>query len=100
MNLFYLDEDLDRCAEYHVDAHVTKMQLEAAQMLCTNLWIDLLFGYVPRAVTKEENKILSAKRIEQSALSLEDKINSRIPTTDRPLLVSGNHSSQRQLFQK
>ena len=30
MNLFYLDEDLDKCAEYHVDKHVNKMILEAA----------------------------------------------------------------------
>ena len=35
MNLFYLDEDLDKCAEYHVDNHVNKMILEAAQLLCT-----------------------------------------------------------------
>ena len=37
MNLFYLDEDLDKCAEYHVDKHVNKMILEAAQILCTCL---------------------------------------------------------------
>lgn len=80
MNLFYLDEDLDKCAEYHVDKHVTKMQLEAAQMLCTNLWIDLLLGYVPRAVTKEENKILSNKRKEQSLLPMEERLIPYLPT--------------------
>ena len=40
MNLFYLDEDLDRCAEYHVDKHIVKMPLEAAQILSTALWVD------------------------------------------------------------
>ena len=25
MNLFYLDEDLDKCAEYHVDKHIVKI---------------------------------------------------------------------------
>ena len=55
MNLFYLDSDHDTCAEYHVDKHVNKMQLEAAQLICTNLWIDDLFGFVPRMITKEEN---------------------------------------------
>lgn len=35
MNLFYLDKDLKKCAEYHIDAHCNKMILEAAQMLCT-----------------------------------------------------------------
>ena len=53
MNLFYLDSDHDTCAEYHVDKHVNKMQLEAAQLICTNLWIDDLFGFVPRMITKE-----------------------------------------------
>ena len=31
MNLFYLDENLDKCAEYHVDKHIVKMPLEVAQ---------------------------------------------------------------------
>ena len=35
MNIFILDEDLDKCAEYHVDKHIVKMPLEAGQMLCT-----------------------------------------------------------------
>lgn len=35
MNLFYLDKDFKKCAEYHIDAHCNKMILEAAQMLCT-----------------------------------------------------------------
>lgn len=68
MNLFILDDDLDRNAEYHVDDHVGKMQLEAAQLMATALWIDREFGYVPhrlssdqllhlRAVTKAEPPI-------------------------------------------
>jgi len=35
MNIFILDEDIDKCAEYHVDKHVVKMILESAQLLCT-----------------------------------------------------------------
>ena len=62
MNLFYLDEDLDKCAEYHVDKHVNKMILEAAQLINTNLWIDHLFGFVPRPITKEENAVLQTTR--------------------------------------
>ena len=54
MNIFILDEDLDRCAEYHVDKHIIKMPLEAAQMLCTNMWIDKHFGYVPEKINKEQ----------------------------------------------
>ena len=35
MNIFFLDEDVQTCAEYHVDKHVVKMILEYAQLLST-----------------------------------------------------------------
>lgn len=54
MNIFYLDEDIDKCAEAHFDVHVTKMQLEITQMLSTNTWIDEVLGYTPRKVTSDE----------------------------------------------
>lgn len=54
MNLFILDTDLDKCAQAHIDLHVGKMQLEAAQLLSTTVWIDRVFGHVPRALYKEE----------------------------------------------
>ena len=34
MNIFILDKDVKKCAEYHVDKHVVKMILETAQLLC------------------------------------------------------------------
>lgn len=37
MNIFVLDLDIARCAQYHCDQHVTKMILESVQMLCTAL---------------------------------------------------------------
>ncbi|WP_163132624.1 pyrimidine dimer DNA glycosylase/endonuclease V [Agarivorans sp. Alg241-V36] len=37
MNIFILDQDITRCAEYHCDQHVVKMILESVQMLCTAL---------------------------------------------------------------
>ena len=55
MNIFILDEDLDKCAEYHVDKHIVKMPLEAGQMLCTVHWTHKYAGYVPnRKLTSEE----------------------------------------------
>jgi len=35
MNLFYLDNDLVKCAEYHCNKHIVKMPLEAAQLVST-----------------------------------------------------------------
>ena len=35
MNIFFLDMDVKKCAEYHCDKHVVKMILETAQLLCS-----------------------------------------------------------------
>ena len=35
MNVFCLDADPKKCAEYHCDKHVIKMILETAQLLCS-----------------------------------------------------------------
>lgn len=35
MNIFYLDHDVKKCAQYHVDKHCVKMILEYAQLLST-----------------------------------------------------------------
>ena len=35
MNIFWLDFDFTKCAQYHCDKHVIKMILELAQLLCT-----------------------------------------------------------------
>ena len=37
MNIFILDENVERCASYHCDQHVVKMTLESVQLLCTAL---------------------------------------------------------------
>jgi hypothetical protein len=34
MNIFVLDTDTKKCAQYHNDKHVVKMILETAQLLC------------------------------------------------------------------
>ena len=35
MNIFILDKDVKKCAQYHCDKHVVKMILETAQLLCS-----------------------------------------------------------------
>lgn len=58
MNLFYLDSNIEKCAQAHIDKHVGKMQLEMCQMLTTAVWIDRLIGFVPDKITSEQNKII------------------------------------------
>ena len=40
MNIFLLDKDIKKCAEYHCDQHVVKMILESTQILCTVLHLN------------------------------------------------------------
>ena len=58
MNIFILDENIDKCAEAHVDKHIVKMPLEAAQMLCTNHWIVKYLGHIPRKLESHEWQII------------------------------------------
>lgn len=37
MNIFVLDKNIKRCAQYHCDQHVVKMILESVQLMCTTL---------------------------------------------------------------
>jgi hypothetical protein len=40
MNIFFLDFDPKKCAEYHLDKHAIKMILETAQLLCSAHWVN------------------------------------------------------------
>jgi hypothetical protein len=40
MNIFVLDLDTKKCAEYHVNCHVVKMCVEYAQLLCGVHWVE------------------------------------------------------------
>jgi hypothetical protein len=37
MNIFVLDRNIKKCAQYHCDQHVVKMILESVQIMCTAL---------------------------------------------------------------
>jgi hypothetical protein len=58
MNVFLLDSNFETSAKYHVDKHIVKMPLEAAQLLCTALWVDKYLGFVPRALDKYDREKL------------------------------------------
>lgn len=61
MNLFVLDHDHDKNAEYHVDKHVVKMILEACEMMCMAHWVTEFLGFIPRKLEKEEYQEVVAK---------------------------------------
>ena len=54
MNIFILDENIDKCAQYHCDKHIIKMILESAQLLCTAHWINKYVGHIPRKLESKE----------------------------------------------
>jgi len=44
MNIFFLDQDIKHCAQYHCDQHVIKMILESTQILSTVLHLNGING--------------------------------------------------------
>lgn len=40
MNIFFLDYDVKKCAEYHNNRHCVKMILEQVQILCSVHWVN------------------------------------------------------------
>lgn len=55
MNIFYLDKDFTKCAEYHCDKHIVKMIVEYAQLLSTAHRMLDGYSYVYNYKTKEGN---------------------------------------------
>ena len=53
MNIFYLDVDIQKCAEYHCDRHVVKMLVEYCQLLCSA--INLTGGSAPYKTTHKNH---------------------------------------------
>ena len=56
-----------------MDKHIVKMPLEAAQLMCTTVWVDHVLGFVPRALNKEESKILNEHKAKIKDLPLEER---------------------------
>jgi len=81
MNLFVLDLDHDKNAEYHVDKHVVKMILEACEMLCMAHWVQEELGFVPRKLDEEEYAAVNARVQNFKAY---DPVDRHIPYTGRP----------------
>lgn len=79
MNLFYLAQDMDECARYHIDRHVGKMILEAAQLLTSALWIDKHLGYIPRKLEIEEFRLITELKQREPAID-DRKFTRYLPT--------------------
>jgi hypothetical protein len=87
MNLFYLDYDLDLNAEYHIDKHVLKMQLEAAQMLASALWVDKLIGFVPRKLDSLELAVIKKEMQAQPTIENRTFIRYKVAHPNHPTTV-------------
>jgi len=61
LNIFILDHNIEKSVQYHIDRHIVKMPLEAAQMLSTVIAVDKFLGYKPIALTREETKLIRDK---------------------------------------
>ena len=53
MNIFVLDLDVKKCAEYHSNPHVLKMIIEYNQLLCSAHW--LTGGEAPYKLTHKNH---------------------------------------------
>ena len=72
MNIFILDENIEKCAQYHCDKHIIKMILESAQLLCTAHWINKYAGFIPRKLeSKEWEKVRKHKTNDPRYMNLQ-----------------------------
>lgn len=58
MNIFWLDKDLRKCAEYHCDKHIVKMATEYVQLLSTAV----------RLTRGDERMMLEGERIRNGVI--------------------------------
>lgn len=68
VNLFYLDENLDKNAEYHIDKHIVKMPTEVAQLMTTTVWVNNLIGHIPRKLERDELSFINKIKAEQPSI--------------------------------
>ena len=73
MNIFVTDPNPYKSAIVLPDKHIVKMPLEAAQLLCTAVWIDEVLGFVPRALNREESAVLNAEKAKIKHLPMEER---------------------------
>lgn len=91
MNIFILDEDPHKSAMFHADIHVSKMILEAAQMLCTA--VNMSGGHTPYKSTHEGHPCsVWVRASKQNALYLA-ALASELNQEKIARFNSGNHKS-------
>jgi hypothetical protein len=92
MNLFYLDEDHDKNAQFHIDKHVSKMVLETAEMLSMCHLVLNSIGYAPRFLEKPDYQKVMEYRSSIADLTPEERVEDvGFPYIGRPAHI--NHPS-------
>ena len=91
MNIFVLDYDITKCAQAHMDKHVTKMILESAQLLCTAKWVTDILGYSPEFLTPGKSKIVRDAATKARPLKVGERVAAGFPSEYLPFGI--NHPS-------
>lgn len=55
LNIFFLDADPKKCAEFHADKHVVKMAVESTQILCSVYYFTGQEEYSPYKLTHKNH---------------------------------------------
>ena len=92
MNIFILDTDTKKAAEYHCDKHVVKMILESAQMLSTSHWIKLLEKYGKNL--SDFKRVKDAKAFLEENCSSEEKPPYKMTHVHHPCSIWTYQTSQ------
>lgn len=89
MNIFFLDEDIEKSVTYYVDKHVVKMRVELAQLICSVHWMSgssapykLTHKNHPCAIWARES-LSNYKYIVNLGLSLCDELEYRYGTKEQ-----------------
>jgi len=103
LNIFVLDKDPVKAAQFHCDKHVVKMILEAGQMMCASHWMWNLWSL--RKTLKDFKRIRDAKdfiiaNTDQRYLPPWSMTHVRHPCTIWTGNVTGNYFWHEQLMRE
>lgn len=95
MNIFLLDWDVKKCAQYHVDKHVVKMILETAQLLCG---VHHMAPQVTPQVTPQVDPLSTAHDTVQVDRTSTDQVPYKLSHKNHPCAIWARESLSNYLY--